>query len=64
MPQGAPDLLTGMRPFRFLATADGNLSFAELTSLARKAEAVGCPARPKMARAGQWRVWPATDRHR
>jgi len=31
-----------MRPFRFLATADENLSFAELTSLARKAEAVGC----------------------
>ncbi|HEY7260778.1 MAG TPA: TIGR03621 family F420-dependent LLM class oxidoreductase [Trebonia sp.] len=31
-----------MRPFRFLATADENLGFAELISLARKAEAVGC----------------------
>src|SRR5579872_5966816 len=31
-----------MRPFRFLATADGYPGFAELTSLARKAEAVGC----------------------
>src|SRR5215475_4804538 len=31
-----------MRPFRFLATANENLGFAELTSLARKAEAVGC----------------------
>jgi probable F420-dependent oxidoreductase len=31
-----------MRPFRFLATVDENLSFAELASLARKAEAVGC----------------------
>jgi probable F420-dependent oxidoreductase len=31
-----------MRPFRFLATVDENLGFAELTSLARKAEAVGC----------------------
>ena len=31
-----------MRPFRFLATVDGYPSFAELTSLARKAEAVGC----------------------
>lgn len=31
-----------MRPFRFLATADGYPSLAELTSLARKAEAVGC----------------------
>jgi probable F420-dependent oxidoreductase len=33
-----------MRPFRFLATADGYPSFAELTGLARKAEAVGCSA--------------------
>ena len=31
-----------MRPFRFLATVDGYLGFAELTALARKAEAVGC----------------------
>ena len=31
-----------MRPFRFLATADGYPSLAELTSLAHKAEAVGC----------------------
>ena len=31
-----------MRPFRFLATVDGYPRFAELTSLARKAEAVGC----------------------
>ncbi len=31
-----------MRPFRFLATVDGYPGFAELTSLARKAEAVGC----------------------
>jgi probable F420-dependent oxidoreductase len=31
-----------MRPFRFLATADEYPSFAGLTSLARKAEAVGC----------------------
>ncbi|HEX5300163.1 MAG TPA: LLM class flavin-dependent oxidoreductase [Streptosporangiaceae bacterium] len=33
-----------MRPFRFLATADGYPRFAELTGLARKAEAVGCSA--------------------
>ena len=33
-----------MRPFRFLATVDGYPGFAELTSLARKAEAVGCSA--------------------
>jgi probable F420-dependent oxidoreductase len=31
-----------MHSFRFLATADGHPSFAELTSLARQAEAVGC----------------------
>ena len=31
-----------MRPFRFLATVDGYPGFAELTYLARKAEAVGC----------------------
>ena len=31
-----------MRPFRFLATVNENLGFAELTSLARRAEAVGC----------------------
>ena len=31
-----------MRPFRFLATVDDYPGFAELTSLARKAEAVGC----------------------
>jgi probable F420-dependent oxidoreductase len=35
-------MIAGMRPFRFLATVDGYPSFAELTSLARKAEAVGC----------------------
>src|SRR5271168_480159 len=34
----------GMRPFRFLATVDENLGFAELASVARKAEAVGCSA--------------------
>ena len=33
-----------MRPFRFLATAGDDLGAAELTSLARKAEAVGCSA--------------------
>src|SRR5579862_4357297 len=33
-----------MRPFRFLATVDETAGFAELTSLARKAEAVGCSA--------------------
>lgn len=33
-----------MRPFRFLATTDGYPSFAELTGVARKAEAVGCSA--------------------
>ena len=33
-----------MRPFRFLATADGYPGLAELTSLARKAEAIGCSA--------------------
>ncbi len=33
-----------MRPFRFLATAGQYPSLAELTSLARKAEAVGCSA--------------------
>ena len=31
-----------MRPFRFLATVDDYPGFAELTSLARKAEAIGC----------------------
>jgi alkanesulfonate monooxygenase SsuD/methylene tetrahydromethanopterin reductase-like flavin-dependent oxidoreductase (luciferase family) len=31
-----------MRPFRFLATVDEYPGFAELTSLARKAEAIGC----------------------
>src|SRR5260370_239665 len=31
-----------MRPFRFLGTVDGYPGFAELTSLAGKAEAVGC----------------------
>ena len=31
-----------MRPFRFLATVDEYPRFAELTRLARKAEAVGC----------------------
>jgi probable F420-dependent oxidoreductase len=36
--------MAGMRPFRFLATADDYPGFAELTSLARKAEAVGCSA--------------------
>jgi probable F420-dependent oxidoreductase len=36
--------MAAMRPFRFLATADGYPGFAELTSLARKAEAVGCSA--------------------
>src|SRR5258708_28007591 len=33
-----------MRPFRFLATVNESPGFAELTSLARKAEAVGCSA--------------------
>ena len=33
-----------MRPFRFLATVDDYPGFAELTSLARKAEAIGCSA--------------------
>ena len=33
-----------MRPFRFLATVDGYPSLAELTTLARRAEAVGCSA--------------------
>ncbi len=33
-----------MRPFRFLATADGYPGLAELTALARKAEAAGCSA--------------------
>ena len=33
-----------MRPFRFLATAGDYPGFAELTSLARKAEAVACSA--------------------
>jgi probable F420-dependent oxidoreductase len=33
-----------MRPFRFLATAGEYPGFAELTRLARKAEAVGCAA--------------------
>jgi alkanesulfonate monooxygenase SsuD/methylene tetrahydromethanopterin reductase-like flavin-dependent oxidoreductase (luciferase family) len=36
--------MAGMRPFRFLATAGGYPGFAELTSLARKAEAAGCAA--------------------
>lgn len=31
-----------MRPFRFLATINDNDGFADLTSVARKAEAVGC----------------------
>ena len=33
-----------MRPFRFLATTDEYGGLAELTSLARRAEAVGCSA--------------------
>src|SRR5215475_1265931 len=33
-----------MHPFRFLATADEYPGFAELTALARQAEAVGCSA--------------------
>src|SRR5215472_12027799 len=33
-----------MRPFRFLATVDEYPGFAELTALARQAEAVGCSA--------------------
>ena len=33
-----------MRPFRFLASAGDDLDFAGLTSLARKAESVGCSA--------------------
>ena len=33
-----------MRPFRFLATAGGHGGLAELISLARRAEAVGCSA--------------------
>src|SRR3984893_9530325 len=36
--------IAAMRAFRFLATADGYPGMAELTSLARKAEAVGCSA--------------------
>src|ERR1700721_2306542 len=36
--------IAAMRAFRFLATAGGYPGFAELTSLARKAEAVGCSA--------------------
>jgi probable F420-dependent oxidoreductase len=36
--------MAGMRPFRFLATVDGYPGFADLTCLARKAEAVGCSA--------------------
>jgi alkanesulfonate monooxygenase SsuD/methylene tetrahydromethanopterin reductase-like flavin-dependent oxidoreductase (luciferase family) len=33
-----------MRPFRFLATVDEYCGHAELTSLARRAEAAGCSA--------------------
>jgi len=33
-----------MRPFRFLASVEESTDFASLTSLARKAEAVGCAA--------------------
>jgi probable F420-dependent oxidoreductase len=33
-----------MRPFRFLATVDDYPDFAQLTSLARRAEAIGCSA--------------------
>jgi hypothetical protein len=33
-----------MRPFRFLATVEEFVDFAELTSLARQAEATGCSA--------------------
>lgn len=33
-----------MRPFRFLASTNENLGVAELISLARKAEAIGCAA--------------------
>src|SRR5438046_7471188 len=36
--------MAGMRPFRFLATAGGYPGLAELTGLARKAEAAGCSA--------------------
>jgi probable F420-dependent oxidoreductase len=36
--------IAGMHPFRFLATADEYPGFAELTALARQAEAVGCSA--------------------
>jgi probable F420-dependent oxidoreductase len=36
--------MLGMRPFRFLATSGEYGGFAELTSQARKAEAVGCSA--------------------
>src|ERR1700745_142120 len=36
--------MRGMRPFRFLATAGEYRGPAELTSLARRAEAVGCSA--------------------
>ena len=40
-----------MRPFRFLATVDGYPGFAELTSLARKAEATPrCRRRPPNGR--------------
>ena len=33
-----------MHPFRFFATADENLSLAEIVGAAQKAEAVGCSA--------------------
>jgi probable F420-dependent oxidoreductase len=36
--------MADMRPFRFLATVGGYPGFAELTALARKAEAAGCAA--------------------
>ena len=46
-----------MRPFRFLATVDGYPRFAELTSLARKAEAItilkGCFAEGPFSFSGE-----------
>jgi hypothetical protein len=52
-----------MRPFRFLATAGGYPGFAELTSVARKAEAIGCSTFPilyfsaRLIRAGAWNAY-------
>ncbi len=50
-----------MHPFRFLATVDDYPGFAELTSVARRAEAVDCstfvlPSTPRC------RCWPWSRR--